>query len=191
MALFKQFHGTETELNTNMPIDEGKNYFLTDNGKMYIDAVDPQDKVTKRFCLNAAEADTAAALKNGDEELTAMDLFTKEDTVGIANGGTGATDLNSARAGLQIDRAIANVITLAASNWTANGNKYQQVIMLSGLKCGYAGNVPPIVSPALETSMTDFALLDAVEADVANKTLTFIARQAITSDLTLIVTDHQ
>lgn len=191
MALFKQFHGTETELNTNMPIDEGKNYFLTDNGKMYIDAIDPQDKVAKRFCLNAAEADTAIALKNGDDELIATDLFTKEDTIGIANGGTGATDLSSAREGLQIDRAIANVIILAASDWTANGKKYQQTITLSSLKCGYAGNVPPIISPALETSMADFALLDSVEADVPNKTLTFIARQAITSDLTLIATDHQ
>ena len=37
MALFKQFHGTETELNTTIPIQEGRNYFLTDNGKMFID----------------------------------------------------------------------------------------------------------------------------------------------------------
>ena len=38
MALFKQFHGTEKELNTTIPIQEGRNYFLTDTGKM-LDAI--------------------------------------------------------------------------------------------------------------------------------------------------------
>ena len=82
MALFKQFHGTETELNTTIPIQEGRNYFLTDNGKMFIDTAN------ERICLNAEEADVAGALKNGDEELTAANILTKDATIGLANGGT-------------------------------------------------------------------------------------------------------
>ena len=47
MALFKQFHGTEKELNTTIPFQEGRNYFLTDTGKMLIDTEN------ERICLNA------------------------------------------------------------------------------------------------------------------------------------------
>ena len=180
MALFKQFHGTETELNTTIPIQEGRNYFLTDNGKMFIDTAN------ERICLNAEEADVAGALKNGDEELTAANILTKDATIGLANGGTGASDLAGARAGLQIDRAVANV-----GNWVESEGKYQQVVNLAGLKCGYAGNVPPVVSPAVGTQAADFALLDSVEANVENKTLTIVARKLPSADLSIVVTDHQ
>lgn len=185
MALFKQFHGTETELNTQVPIQEGRNYFLTNNGKMFIDTAN------ERICLNAEEADVAGALKNGDEELTAANILTKDETIGLANGGTGANDLAGARAGLQIDRAVANVLTLAVGNWVENAGKYQQVVNLAGLKCGYAGNVPPVISPAVGTQAADFALLDSVEANVENKTLTIVARKLPSADLSIVVTDHQ
>ena len=185
MALFKQFHGTETELNKVMPITEGWNYFLTDNGKMFVDTAN------ERICLNAEEADVAVALKNGDEELTAANILTKDETIGLANGGTGANDLAGARQGLQIDRAVANVITLAVGNWAETEGKFQQVVNLAGLKCGYAGNVPPVISPAVGALAADFALLDSVEADVENKTLTIIARKLPSADLSIVVTDHQ
>lgn len=185
MALFKQFHGTEKELNTTIPIQEGRNYFLTDNGKMFIDTAN------ERICLNAEEADVAGALKNGDEELTAANILTKDETIGLANGGTGANDLAGARTGLQIDRAVASVLTLVVSNWTESGGKYQQVVNLTGLKCGYAGNVPPVISPAVGAQATDFALLDSVDANVENKTLTIIARKIPSANLSIVVTDHQ
>lgn len=185
MALFKQFHGTEKELNTTIPIQEGRNYFLTDNGKMFIDTAN------ERICLNAEEADIAGALKNGDEELTAENILTKDATIGLANGGTGASDLAGARAGLQIDRAVASVLTLAAGSWIKNEGKYQQVVNLTGLKCGYAGNVPPVVSPAVGTQAVDFALLDSIEANVKNKTLTVIARKLPSTDVSIVITDHQ
>lgn len=185
MALFKQFHGTETELNTTIPIQEGRNYFLTDNGKMFIDTAN------ERICLNAEEADVAGALKNGDEELIAANILTKDTTIGLANGGTGANDLAGARAGLQIDRAVANVINLAAASWAESEGKYQQVVNLPGLKCGQAGNVPPVISPAVGALAADFALLDSVEADVESKTLTIVARKLPGADLSIVVTDHQ
>lgn len=185
MALFKQFHGTEKELNTTIPIQEGRNYFLTDNGKMFIDTAN------ERICLNAEEADIAGALKNGDEELTAANILTKDTTIGLANGGTGASDLVGARAGLQIDRAVANILTLVAANWTKNESKYQQVVHLPGLKCGQAGNVPPIISPAVGALIADFSLLDSVEADVENNTLTIVARKLPSTNLSIVVTDHQ
>lgn len=185
MALFKQFHGTEKELNTTIPIQEGRNYFLTDNGKMFIDTAN------ERICLNAEEADVAGALKNGDEELTAANIVTKDETIGLANGGTGANDLAGARAGLQIDRAVASVLTLVVGDWTAKEGKYQQIVNLTGLKCGYAGNVPPVISPATGTQSADFALLDSVEANVENKTLTIIARKIPSANLSIVVTDHQ
>ena len=185
MALFKQFHGTETELNTTIPIQEGRNYFLTDNGKMFIDTAN------ERLCLNAEEADVAGALKNGDEELTADNIMTKDETVGVANGGTGASTVKTARINLSIDKAVAMVVTLPLANWTEVEGKQKQSVTLSSLVCGQGGNVPPVVSPAVGTQDADFALLDSVEANVENKTLTIVARKLPSADLSIVVTDHQ
>ena len=185
MALFKQFHGTETELNITIPIQEGRNYFLTDSGKMFIDTTN------ERICLNAEEADIAGALKNGDKELTADNIMTKDETVGVANGGTGASDVKTARTNLSIDKAVAMIVTLPLANWTEVEGKQKQNVTLSSLVCGQGGNVPPVISPAVGTRAVDFALLESVEADVESKTLTVIAKQKPSADLSIVVTDHQ
>ena len=186
MALFKQFHGTETELNITIPIQEGRNYFLTDSGKMFIDTAN------ERICLNAEEADIAGALKKETgEELTADNIMTKDETVGVANGGTGASDIKTARTNLSIDKAVAMIVTLPLANWTEVEGKQKQNVILSSLVCGQGGNVPPVISPVVETSLTNFALLESVEADVGSKTLTVIAKQKPSADLSIIVTDHQ
>lgn len=186
MALFKQFHGTEQELNITIPIQAGRNYFLTDSGKMFIDTAN------ERICLNAEEADIAGALKKGkDEELTADNIMTKDETVGVANGGTGASTVKTARTNLSIDKAVAMIVTLPLANWTEVEGKQKQSVTLSSLVCGQGGNVPPVISPAVETNSTNFALLESVEADVESKTLTVIAKQKPSADLSIVVTDHQ
>ncbi len=186
MALFKQFHGTETELNITVPIQEGRNYFLTDSGKMFIDTAN------ERICLNAEEADVAGALKKETgEELTADNIMTKDETVGVANGGTGASDTKTARTNLSIDKAVAMIVTLPLANWTEVEGKQKQNVTLSSLVCGREGNVPPVVSPAVETSLINFALLESIEADAESKTLTVIAKQKPSTDLSIVVTDHQ
>lgn len=186
MALFKVFHGDEKDLNTQVPIVEGRNYFLTDNGKMFVDTA------SERICLNAEEADMATGLKNGDDVVTANQLVKTSDTIGIGNGGTGAKTLVEARAGLQIDRAVANIVTLTVEGWTDAGDgKYKQIVNLPSLSCGSAGNVPPVISPAANTSTINFGLLDSVDADVTNKTLTVISRGLPTEIVNIVVTDHQ
>ena len=185
MALFKQFHGTETELNITIPIQEGRNYFLTDSGKMFIDTAN------ERICLNAEEADIAGALKNGDKELTADNIMTKDETVGVVNGGTGASDVKTARTNLSIDKAVAMIVTIPLANWIEVEGKQKQNVTLSSLVCGQGGNVPPVISPAVGTQAADFALLDSIEANVENKTLTIVARKLPSADLSIVITDHQ
>lgn len=182
MALFKMFHGTEKELNTQVPIVEGRNYFLTDTGKMFIDTAQ------ERICLNAEGADVAIALKNGDEELTAKNIVKTNDIIGVGNGGTGAKEISQARKNLLIDRAIANIINLPMNGWIADGEKVKQVINLPSLTCGAAGNVPPIISQTDQNE--EFILLDSVEADPVTKDLTFIARIKPQHDFNVIVTDN-
>ena len=62
---------------------------------------------------------------------------------------------------------------------------------MSNLTCGSGGNVPPIISPAAGTNSYDFALLDSIDADVTNKTLTVVARSVPSANLSIVVTDHQ
>ena len=48
-----------------------------------------------------------------------------------------------------------------------------------------------MISPAAETNLMNFALLESAEVDVRNKTLTVIAKKKPSADLNIIVTDHQ
>lgn len=185
MALFKLFHGEEKDLNTQVPITEGRNYFLVDNGKMYVDTAN------ERICLNAEEADAAAALKDGENMVTVNQLVKTDDTISIAQGGTGAKTVADARAGLQIDRAVATVITLVVDNWVESNTKFTQEVALSTLTCGSAGNVPPVISVANGTTMSNFAVLESVDADVENKKLIFTAKSKPTVDIGVVITDHQ
>lgn len=48
-----------------------------------------------------------------------------------------------------------------------------------------------MISPAAETNLMNFALLESVEADVGSKSLIVIAKGKPNADLSIVVTDHQ
>ena len=59
MALFKVSKGNSTNLPALTSSGDGYSWFTFDDGKFYIDYIDPADGVLKRKALNAAHADFA------------------------------------------------------------------------------------------------------------------------------------
>lgn len=82
MALFKIYKGEE-ELLTQIPMHEGYAYFCEDTGNLFIDI---SNNVGGRVQVNAY---AASILKKDTQEIDIDDIFLKEMTATVAQGGTG------------------------------------------------------------------------------------------------------
>lgn len=82
MALFKIYKGEE-ELLTQIPMHEGYAYFCEDTGNLFIDIF---NDVGGRVQVNAY---AASILKKDTQEIDIDDIFLKEMTATVAQGGTG------------------------------------------------------------------------------------------------------
>ena len=82
MALFKIFKGAEEDLN-DVPLHEGYAYFCEDTGNLFIDVSNIEGG---RLQVNAY---AAQVLKNNVTEIDIDDIFLKNMTATVAQGGTG------------------------------------------------------------------------------------------------------
>lgn len=82
MALFKIFKGAEEDLN-DIPLHEGYAYFCEDTGNLFIDVSNIEGG---RLQVNAY---AAQVLKNNVTEIDIDDIFLKNMTATVAQGGTG------------------------------------------------------------------------------------------------------
>lgn len=86
MALFKIFRGPEDNLNS-VPLHEGYAYFTEDKGNLFIDISNEEGG---RLQVNAY---AAQILKNEITEIDIDDIFLKNMTATVAQGGTGHNSL--------------------------------------------------------------------------------------------------
>lgn len=86
MALFKIFRGPEDNLNS-VPLHEGYAYFTEDKGNLFIDISNEEGG---RLQVNAY---AAQVLKNDITEIDIDDIFLKNMTATVAQGGTGHNSL--------------------------------------------------------------------------------------------------
>lgn len=119
-------------------------------------------------------------------------------TLPIAAGGTGGTTEKMARDNLQVydktevnDKvteatSIAYATTLTVANWTASGDKFIQVYSNTNLKCGKAGNVPPIIT--YTSNLDEYSKIESAEATI-NSGITFTTKEKPTADIGIIVID--
>ncbi len=94
MALFKIFRGTTTELNA-VPCKEGYAYFTEDDSKLNIDISSDLPDGTKgtRLTVNAYAADILT--NTAGDEIDVDDIFLKNMTATVAQGGTGLKTLTA------------------------------------------------------------------------------------------------
>lgn len=258
MALFKIFRGPEANLNS-VPLHEGYAYFTEDKGNLFIDISNEEGG---RLQVNAY---AAQVLSNGITEIDVDDIFLKNMTVavdqggtghdtltvnallvgngteavkmieiaagslvvgnaenGVAGlqgtgalyaatagapqfgtlplsvGGTGATNAAMARTNLDVyskaetddqiseSTSIAYTTTLSAGNWILNGDMYTQTYSNTGLTCGKAGNVPPIVT--YTSNLDEYSKIDHADATVGTG-ITFYIKEKPQSDIALVIID--
>lgn len=258
MALFKIFRGPEANLNS-VPLHEGYAYFTEDKGNLFIDISNEEGG---RLQVNAY---AAQVLSNGITEIDVDDIFLKNMTVAVAQGGTGhdtltvnallvgngteavkmieiaagslvvgnaengvaglqgtgalyaatagapqfgtlplsvggtgATNAAMARTNLDVyskaetddqiseSTSIAYTTTLSAGNWILNGDMYTQTYSNTGLTCGKAGNVPPIVT--YTSNLDEYSKIDHADATVGTG-ITFYIKEKPQSDIALVIID--
>lgn len=123
-----------------------------------------------------------------------------EGAVQIENGGTGAITAAEARTNLdvysksEVDNnatAIATTADLTPNSWTANSDgTYSQIITVSNLKCGKAGNVPPIIT--WSTNQDEYSKITSAEATAGtNGKIVFTISEKPTNTIGLIITDNR
>lgn len=119
-------------------------------------------------------------------------------TLPLSVGGTGATNAAGARTNLDVyskvetdeqiseSTSVAYTTTLSAGNWILNGDMYTQTYSNTGLTCGKAGNVPPIVT--YTSNLDEYSKIDHADATVGTG-ITFYIKEKPQSDIALVIID--
>lgn len=160
MALFQIFKGPENELN-EVPLHPGYAYFCEDSGNFFIDTVD------ERMQINAHYAKALIDI-NGEE----IDLYNKKEV----------------DAKVETATTKAYTTTLTTSKWIAQGDKFVQSYTNENLKCGKAGNVPPIITHT--SNLTEYNTIESAEA-TAGTGIIFTVSDKPKADINITIIDVQ
>lgn len=258
MALFKIFRGPEDNLN-RVPLHEGYAYFTEDKGNLFIDIsneeggrlqvnayaaqvlknditeIDIDDIFLKNMTATVAQGGTghnsltvnALLIGNGTNAVKMVEIAAGQVVIGnsengvtglqgtgalyaatagapqfgtlpLSVGGTGATNAAMARTNLDVysktetdnqiseSTSVAYTTTLSAGNWILNGDMYTQTYSNTGLTCGKAGNVPPIVT--YTSNLDEYSKIDHADATVGTG-ITFYIKEKPQSDIALVIID--
>lgn len=130
MALFKIFRGPEDNLKS-VPLHEGYAYFTEDKGNLFIDISNEEGG---RLQVNAY---AAQILKNDVTEIDVDDIFLKNMTATVAQGGTGRNTLTVNALLVGNGTETLKMIEIAAGSLVI-GNKENGVTGLQGTGALYA-----------------------------------------------------
>lgn len=194
MALFKPFYGSEEELK-QVSYHEGYAYFtVADTKCLFVDVNGERHKINAEY----AEKLRYLGADGNYIEIDIEDLILSSDIIPITNGGTGATDVETARDNLdvysktEVDNAVSDACTvafattLAADGWTASGDAYKYEYHNESLSCGVNGDVPPLIN--FLSNQEEYSKITSAEA-TAGEGIVFQTTEKPKLDIEICILD--
>lgn len=143
----------------SVPVVDGEGYFCTDTGEFFIDVGN------ERIQTNAK---LAKGLSDG-ENILEID------------------DINNL---IVKSSAVSYECIIKVEDWVQQDDGiYAYVYNNNKITCGLNGNIPPIISPDINTNITEYSKIDEAIAE-SKIGITFFAKQIPNADLIIIVIDH-